>query len=376
MFIPIGDNIERRTFPLVTCLLIGANVLVFLVQMRSAHDAMDEATKTRAQIAAPISVPAHQAGLTVLAQNHSMSFDSNDSLDDFDSTYEPNYEELYADHPEALAEIRSLKAVQEAHLRFFRTWGIVPAEVSKGQVIGLLSYMFVHGDIWHILGNMLVLWAFAGALEAGFGHWTFLGFYILFGMAGGLGHVAANPASDMPMVGASGAVAGLIGAYTVIYGPFAKLKMLLFFFYRVWVFQMPAAAFGFGWFLLQTLQASMDSQGLGGVAWFAHIGGFLAGVVVAFVCRNDTEQEIVGEVDGRLMMQDRNPRANPPALAATAGAAPAADTAPPTACPYCQADLAAGHTLSPGLIRCGNEACQRMVYLELYKPMPEPTRRR
>jgi len=359
MFLPIGDNIERRTFPLVTCVLIVANVMVYLIQLRTAFDAMEAAGTGRAALVAP--TESRASGHSVARAQFAIESDEFDGYDDYDSPDWLEEEDDFMYDEELRADLRANYAAQKVTYEFFRTWGLIPGELMKGQVIGLLTHMFVHGDVFHILGNMIVLWAFACALEAGFGHCTFLGFYILFGLVGGLAHCAADMSSDIPMVGASGAVAGLIGAYTVLYGPFARLKILFFFFYRAFTFEMPAAAFGFGWFLLQTMQASIDSEGMGGVAWFAHIGGFLAGVVVAVVCRNDTAQEIAGEVGGRLIMQARGGQ---PASPAAAGVMPQTAGAPPTFCPYCDESLSSGHQLAPNLIRCGNESCQRMVWLE------------
>ena len=159
-------------------------------------------------------------------------------------------------------------------------------------VIGLLTYMFLHGDPLHIIGNMVVLWAFACSLETGFGKWSLLGFYLCCGIAGGLLHAAADFSSELPLIGASGACAGLIGAYTVTYGLLSKIKTLIFFFFRFWVVEIPAGAFGVLWLLMQFWSAGMDSGEGGGVAWFAHIGGFFAGVALAYVCRNETEFDL------------------------------------------------------------------------------------
>ncbi len=291
--------------------------------------------------------------------------DYEDQLEDFE---ENPWESVYEDHPawtpELSEEHAAILAAHKARFEFIKRRGLTPTELRQGQVMGLLTHMFLHGDIFHLLGNMIMLWAFAGALEAGFGHLTFLGFYILFGFAGGLAQCAVDMSSDIPLIGASGAIAGLIGSYTVLYGPLARLKMLFFFFYRAFLFEMPAAAFGFGWFLLQMFQASVDEQSGGGVAWFAHIGGFMAGVVVTFICRHDTEQEIAADVDGRLQLQHREEKGVARASASASVAVRPTPSAPLTACPYCQTSLDEGHALAPTLIRCGNPSCERMVYLE------------
>jgi membrane associated rhomboid family serine protease len=347
MFLPIGDNIERRTFPVLTIALILINVVVYGIQFRKFHDAYHGTNSGK--------VACH-AGRVCAAQFDDMEYGDEESEWDMEEW------ESCQDGAPWGEDLEKLKAAYEAEFAFIKTWGLTPAELSQGQVIGLLTHMFLHGDFLHLLGNMVVLWAFACSLEAGFGRWTFLGFYILFGFAGGLAHFAANLGSDIPLIGASGAIAGLIGAYTVLYGPWSKIKTLFFFGYRVFTFQIPAAAFGFGWFLLQLLQADLDSDGASGVAWFAHIGGFVAGVVVAFVCRNDTACELTGDDDGNLVL-GAAPAANP-ALAARA--APPADSFDPASnvCPYCHQELGNGQMLAANMIRCGNPNCQRLVYLQ------------
>jgi membrane associated rhomboid family serine protease len=378
MFIPIGDNIERRSFPFVTIVLIVANVLVFIIQLRTSYEAMDAAEAAlhgrhlaprdvflsrseRSTLTARTALVQPSAASGQVARGQFETIDDYEFTDDYESDPWSAYDDESGWSEEIAAEHKALVAAHQAQFEFIKRWGLTPAELKQGQVVGLLTHMFLHGDIFHLLGNMIVLWAFAATLEAGFGHCTFLGFYILFGLAGGVAQCATDFSSDIPLIGASGAVAGLIGAYTVLYGPFARLKMLFFFMYRAFTFEMPAAAFGFGWFLLQMLQASIDDAVGGGVAWFAHIGGFLAGVAVTYICRHDTEQEIAAEVDGRLVLQYREGSQSAPAASS---AEAAAQTAAPTTCPYCHEDLSKGHPLAPTLIRCGNESCQRMVYLD------------
>ena len=131
----------------------------------------------------------------------------------------------------------------EAEMKFFMDFGLVPASLAEGKVLGLITHMFMHGGLMHLIGNMIVLWAFAPAIEFGLGRWTMLGFYGLFGLVGGLAHAAASWGSDIPLVGASGAIAGLIGAYTVVYGPSSKIKMMILIFFRPFFFYIPALVF-------------------------------------------------------------------------------------------------------------------------------------
>lgn len=147
--------------------------------------------------------------------------------------------------------------------------------------LALLASMFLHGGVFHLAGNMLYLWIFGNNVEDALGPLRFLGFYLLGGVAAGLTHIALHPASRVPMIGASGAVAAVLGAYALLF-PRARVHTLVFLFLFIRVVPVPAALVLGLWFLLQLLNAGMG----GGVAWFAHIGGFLAGLVlVALLAR-------------------------------------------------------------------------------------------
>lgn len=143
----------------------------------------------------------------------------------------------------------------------------VPAEIS------LLTSMFLHADIWHLLGNMLFLWVFGDNIEDAMGHLRFAIFYVLCGILAGLAHAVAEVDSLAPLIGASGAVAGVMGAYIILH---PKVKVLALLFSRIPVY-LPARWLLLGWLLFQfaALGASEES-----VAWWAHIGGFLAGMAL------------------------------------------------------------------------------------------------
>ncbi len=153
---------------------------------------------------------------------------------------------------------------------------IIPAALT------LVTGMFLHGGGMHLLGNMLFLWIFGDNIEDAMGHLRFLAFYLLCGVAGGLAHAAGNPQSEFPVIGASGAIAGVLGAYLVLH-PKARV-LTLFMFYLV---RLPAFVVLGGWIGLQFLQLlSMESGGDGGgVAWWAHIGGFIAGMILVVPMR-------------------------------------------------------------------------------------------
>ena len=146
----------------------------------------------------------------------------------------------------------------------------------------LVTSMFVHGGILHVLGNMLYLWIFGAAIEHGMGARRYAVFYMTAGIAAGLATVAIAPTSPVPVVGASGAIAGVLGAYFVMYprGRILTLLPLFIFFYTA---EIPAVAYLLVWFVFQLcsgLTATAPEALAGGVAWWAHIGGFLFGVAV------------------------------------------------------------------------------------------------
>ncbi|MEW6488436.1 MAG: rhomboid family intramembrane serine protease [Thermodesulfobacteriota bacterium] len=176
---------------------------------------------------------------------------------------------------------------------FFHRYGLVPVRYSDPRVsahFGLLdqglpfvSSMFLHGGWLHILGNMWSLWIFGDNVEDWFGHVGFALFYLGCGVAAGLLHLFFNWGSALPTIGASGAVAGVMGAYFLLY-PRARILTLVPIFVFVTFVELPAFVFLGLWFLLQFLSgtAAAASGGAGGIAWWAHVGGFVAGAAVVF----------------------------------------------------------------------------------------------
>ena len=163
-------------------------------------------------------------------------------------------------------------------MSFFHDWALIPAAVSQGEALsGLLTSMFLHGGIMHLAGNMLFLWIFGDNLEEEMGHAGFLGFYLACGLLSALAHVAAAPASPVPTVGASGAIAGVMGGYLLLF-PKARVDVLFIFgiFFRV--IPVPAFLMLGIWFLIQVFAGSADDGMQGGVAYWAHAGGFVAGL--------------------------------------------------------------------------------------------------
>lgn len=184
----------------------------------------------------------------------------------------------------------------DALQQMFLTWGMVPArlelalaepQASLGAALGtLFTSMFLHGSFWHILGNMWFLWVFGDNVEDRLGHLRYLLFYIACGLGAGVTHAAVEWGSTVPSVGASGAISGVLGAYLVLF-PGARvvtLVPLVIFFFQV---QIPAVVLLGWWFLLQLMSgvAELGSAAGAGVAWWAHIGGFLIGVVLVSLVR-------------------------------------------------------------------------------------------
>lgn len=145
--------------------------------------------------------------------------------------------------------------------------------------INLFTAMFLHGGFLHLIGNMLYLWIFGNNIEDVMGHGRFIVFYLLTGVIASGGHILADPLSEIPMIGASGAISGVLGAYLLLF-PKARVLTLIPLGYVFFTKELPAVfVLGF-WFVLQLFNGILGSAGGGGVAWFAHIGGFMAGFIL------------------------------------------------------------------------------------------------
>lgn len=230
--LPIHDDNPTRNFSIVTLLLIALNVLVFFA--------------------------------------------------------EPNFGQFAACNGEPVCEQTNLTTA-----RFICRFGVVPNEFTAPQIsdptlcslddvrtpaksalLSLLTAMFLHGGFQHLLGNMLFLWVFGNNIEDTLGKVRYVVFYLLAGLLASVAHIAVNPASDIATIGASGAVAGLLGAYIVLF-PRARVTTLAFMFF----IRIPAVVVLGLWFGSQLLIGQGQQAG-GGVAWMAHVGGFVAGAVM------------------------------------------------------------------------------------------------
>lgn len=175
---------------------------------------------------------------------------------------------------------------------FVVRYGLIPAEFWSGKDLSptvqfpvwltMFTAMFLHGGWVHLLGNMLYLWIFGNNVEAAMGHIKFLLFYLASGVGAALLQLSVSARSTVPMIGASGAIAGVMGAYFILF-PWARVLALVPFFFFFHFVEVPAFFFLGFWFIIQFFSGIVDLASLGGVAWFAHIGGFLTGALLVFL---------------------------------------------------------------------------------------------
>jgi membrane associated rhomboid family serine protease len=171
---------------------------------------------------------------------------------------------------------------------FIYLYGLVPARYAEPQiaayfttgqqVLPFLTFIFLHGGFLHLLGNMWFLYIFGDNVEDRLGHLRYLVFYLMCGLASGATHLVLNWHSNIPTIGASGAIAGVMGAYLVLY-PRARVLAVFPIFFLPYFAEIPALFFLGIWFLFQFLSAAVTAGKAGGVAWWAHIGGFAFGIV-------------------------------------------------------------------------------------------------
>jgi membrane associated rhomboid family serine protease len=179
-----------------------------------------------------------------------------------------------------LSYFPSIGGQEHLLMAFYMDWALVPAEASQGlEMHTIITSMFLHGGWMHIIGNMLFLYIFGDNLEDQLGHIGYLIFYLAGGVAAAFAQMAADPGSTVPMVGASGAIAGVMGGYLMLF-PRARVDLALIIFVIIKVITVPAWLMLGLWFGLQLVNgAAMDAAG-GGVAYWAHAGGFIAGLVL------------------------------------------------------------------------------------------------
>jgi membrane associated rhomboid family serine protease len=157
--------------------------------------------------------------------------------------------------------------------------------VLDNAVVPLFSSIFMHGGWLHVIGNMWFLWIFGDNVEDRLGHVRFLVFYLICGIGASIAHILFNPASRIPTIGASGAISGVLGAYLVSF-PYARIHTLFIIFFFIRFIEIPAFLFLIVWFLFQFLSGASQIgayQDTGGVAYWAHMGGFVIGVILVWI---------------------------------------------------------------------------------------------
>lgn len=167
---------------------------------------------------------------------------------------------------------------QQIFRQVYYNWALIPAALSEGlHWHGVVTSMFLHGGVLHLAGNMLFLWIFGDNLEDELGHIGFTLFYLAGGVLAGLAQFVAEPLSPVPMVGASGAIAAVMGGYLLLF-PKARVDVLFIFIIFFRIFPLPAWVMLGAWLGLQVLAGVSADTGAGGVAYWAHAGGFVAGL--------------------------------------------------------------------------------------------------
>lgn len=235
MFFPYKDDNPRIVYPFVTYAIIALNLVVFLYQLSLDFVASQEFTLTFGLIPATLTnIP---------------------------------FSEITATYAQFLSDATNTRIYMEA--------------TPNTPLITVFTSMFMHGSIAHIFGNMLFLWIFGDNVEGALGHVRFAIFYILCGIGAALGQIFVDINSMVPMVGASGAISGVLATYMLRY-PRARIHTFVFLFVIITTIQVPAFIVIGLWFAAQVLsgigELGVDTSG--GVAWFAHIGGFLTGILL------------------------------------------------------------------------------------------------
>lgn len=176
----------------------------------------------------------------------------------------------------------------EVRNELFLSFGLIPARIdlanplanltNPGVMISLFSHMFLHGGWFHIISNMWILYIFGDNVEDRMGSGRFLVFYLLSGLAAALTQILVSPDSQIPAIGASGAIAGVLGAYFLLF-PRSRVITLIPLFFIPWIVEIPSIFYLGFWFIAQIFSgiAALSQMAQGGVAWFAHVGGFVFG---------------------------------------------------------------------------------------------------
>jgi membrane associated rhomboid family serine protease len=246
---------------------------------------------------------------------------------------------------------------------FVHSWGLAPRDLAEGKYIGCFTHMFLHGDIEHFVGNMIMLWIFVGSLEALLGSFRFVALYVAWGLIAGFTHCYVYWGSETPLIGASGAISGMAAAYVLAFGALSRVRVWYFYWLlgpRSGVSRVPAGVFVFLWIIIPTLvgMGESDESGMSGVAWFAHLGGFGAGLIYLLPFVRKLRGLIEVNADGQPEIQTATCRCKAADAAARMEAAS-------SHCTYCGSPLSQENCVHEGLYRCPSETCQRLIMLQL-----------
>ncbi len=267
MLIPLKDRNPTRTFPYVTILLIVVNIYVFFLQSPFGKERVAVNLWYRFGF-----IP----GLFTTQFN--------------EEEYSKAWQRLKQDFMLRPLDSQSFPAkVQELRERagLYQDLDEIQRSGKRLELLTLLTSLFLHGSLWHVLSNMLFLWVFGNNIEEAAGHAKFLLFYLLCGALASFGQMLINVRSLVPNIGASGSISGVMGAYLILY-PTAKIVTIIPFFHFLWYpIELPAFVYLGYWILIQIVlaQLSLAALGEGGIAWFAHVGGFFAGILLIFIFR-------------------------------------------------------------------------------------------
>lgn len=239
--IPLHDNIPSRTTPFVNYAIIGITSVVFFIQLTTPEEAK-------------------------LVERYGMI-------------------PARVVHPDQPVKVNQYERTPDGKLKVVSERDAAPAGVPAW--LTLVTCVFLHGGWMHFLGNMWFLYIFGDNVEDCFGHGKYALFYLGWGVAASAMHLVTAPGSTIPTIGASGAIAGVMGAYFLLY-PHAKVMAIIPLFILFYTVVLPAPVFLGVWFLIQLFQGTVSISGteVAGVAWWAHIGGFVAGLAIAWLLRS------------------------------------------------------------------------------------------
>jgi membrane associated rhomboid family serine protease len=270
--LPLKDNIPTARFPVVTVVIIAINVAFFIWQWtypttpelsRLGVKSIDQSSLEYGAQPYRITHPGESGDCAIGL----VRVEGNQVEQGVVCPGTPEYEE-------------APQLGQQAEQQGLSGGGVVPLDQAPWYVT-LFTSMFMHGGILHIAGNMLFLWVFGNNIEDSMGRGKFVAFYLLAGLIAVYSQAALDPSSTAPTIGASGAVAGVLGGYALLF-PAARVITLIFIVFFVTLVEIPALILLSIWFVLQFLPAlgevAVDVGGSGGVAYFAHVGGFLFGL--------------------------------------------------------------------------------------------------